>query len=188
MPGIGDEIDGGHCPALSRPAEVIGRGVDLVCFSGDKLLGGPQAGILAGRPELIARLRRNPMFRALRLDKLINQALEVTLRSVLLGRLDEIPALAMIALTPEQIRDLVAFLIGASVSIVLEVTALFTGWWQLAVVGGLPLLGALLWVAPTNARIMRAQQAMAAQGFAGNLLEQLLQPDQLDRPSQLEDS
>jgi L-seryl-tRNA(Ser) seleniumtransferase len=79
-------------------------GVNLISFSGDKLLGGPQAGILAGDAELVARLRRNPMFRALRLDKLITGALEATLRDLLFSRWDRIPALAMITLAPEQIR------------------------------------------------------------------------------------
>ena len=82
----------------------IGAGVNLVSFSGDKLLGGPQAGILAGDPGLVARLRRNPMFRALRLDKLIYQALETTLRNLVLERWDEIPALRMISQSGEQIR------------------------------------------------------------------------------------
>jgi len=79
-------------------------GVDLVSFSGDKLLGGPQAGILAGQPEIVARLRRNPLFRALRLDKIIYQALGETLRSLLLERWDEVPALALIRQTAAQIR------------------------------------------------------------------------------------
>jgi len=80
------------------------EGVDLVSFSGDKLLGGPQAGILCGKPEIVGRLRRSPMFRALRLDKLIYQALETTLRHLLLGRANEIPALRMIAEPAESIR------------------------------------------------------------------------------------
>lgn len=79
-------------------------GVNLLSFSGDKLLGGPQAGILAGDAELVARLRRNPMFRALRLDKLVIASLETTLRHWLLERWDEIPALRMIRLTPKEIR------------------------------------------------------------------------------------
>jgi L-seryl-tRNA(Ser) seleniumtransferase len=79
-------------------------GADLVSFSGDKLLGGPQAGVLAGKPELIARLRRNPLFRALRLDKTIYQALENTLRNLLLERWERIPALAMIRQSPDEIR------------------------------------------------------------------------------------
>jgi L-seryl-tRNA(Ser) seleniumtransferase len=79
-------------------------GVNLVSFSGDKLLGGPQAGILAGDPKLIARLRRNPMFRALRLDKLIYQALETTLRLLVLERWDQIPALRMISQSSEELR------------------------------------------------------------------------------------
>ncbi|MCU1234244.1 MAG: L-seryl-tRNA(Sec) selenium transferase, partial [Candidatus Solibacter sp.] len=79
-------------------------GVDLVSFSGDKLLGGPQAGILAGKPELVTRLRRNPLFRALRLDKLIYQSLEHTLRAILLERWSDVPALAMLRQTPDEIR------------------------------------------------------------------------------------
>ncbi len=79
-------------------------GVNLVSFSGDKLLGGPQAGILAGDAGLITRLRRNPMFRALRLDKLIYQTLETTLRLLLLERFDQIPALRMITQTADQLR------------------------------------------------------------------------------------
>ena len=83
----------------------IAAGVDLVSFSGDKLLGGPQAGILAGRVEIVTRLRRNPLFRALRLDKMITQALEGTLRNLLLERWDGVPAIAMIREPADRIRD-----------------------------------------------------------------------------------
>ena len=85
-------------------ADSLRAGVDLVSFSGDKLLGGPQAGILAGKPEIVSRLRRNPMFRALRLDKMIHQALAANLRNLLLERWDAVPALAMIRQTAEQVR------------------------------------------------------------------------------------
>jgi L-seryl-tRNA(Ser) seleniumtransferase len=86
-------------------AESIAAGVDVISFSGDKLLGGPQAGILAGRPEIVARLRRNPLFRALRLDKVIYQVLEATLRNVLLERWELVPAIAMIRQSAEAIRE-----------------------------------------------------------------------------------
>lgn len=85
-------------------ADSIKAGVHVVSFSGDKLLGGPQAGVIAGEADLVARIRRNPLFRALRVDKLAYQALEGTLRRFLLGRWDEIPTLKMIALSPGRIR------------------------------------------------------------------------------------
>jgi L-seryl-tRNA(Ser) seleniumtransferase len=78
-------------------------GADLISFSGDKLLGGPQAGILAGRDDLVERLRRNPMFRALRVDKLIIGAMETTLRHLLAGREEELPVLRMIRTTREEL-------------------------------------------------------------------------------------
>jgi L-seryl-tRNA(Ser) seleniumtransferase len=86
-------------------ADSLAAGVNLVSFSGDKLLGGPQAGVLAGDAGLVARLRKNPLFRALRLDKLITQALETTLRHVLLERWDLVPALRMIRMSPVEIRE-----------------------------------------------------------------------------------
>jgi L-seryl-tRNA(Ser) seleniumtransferase len=85
-------------------ADSIRAGVNLVSFSGDKLLGGPQAGILAGDADLVTRLRRNPMFRALRLDKLIYQALETTLRNLVFEHWDRIPALRMISQSSEELR------------------------------------------------------------------------------------
>src|SRR5271165_594540 len=85
-------------------ADSIRAGANLVSFSGDKLLGGPQAGILAGDAELVTRLRRNPMFRALRVDKMIYQALETTLRFLVLERWDQIPALRMISESSEALR------------------------------------------------------------------------------------
>ncbi len=78
-------------------------GADLVSFSGDKLLGGPQAGVLAGRAELIARLRRNPLFRALRVDKMTITVMEATLRALLLERWDELPVLRMIRQSREEL-------------------------------------------------------------------------------------
>jgi L-seryl-tRNA(Ser) seleniumtransferase len=75
-------------------------GVSVVSFSGDKLLGGPQAGIIAGEKQIVERIRRNPLFRALRVDKLTIAALEVTLRAYLRADFDEIPALRMIRTSP----------------------------------------------------------------------------------------
>lgn len=78
-------------------------GASIVTFSGDKLLGGPQAGIIAGEKEIVERVRRNPLFRALRVDKLAIAALEATLLAYLRGAQDEIPVLRMIRWPCEEI-------------------------------------------------------------------------------------
>jgi L-seryl-tRNA(Ser) seleniumtransferase len=80
-------------------------GVDIVAYSGDKLLGGPQAGLISGRGGLIARMRSNSLFRALRVDKLIYAALEATLLAYVKRDYDAIPALKMMRLTKEEIRQ-----------------------------------------------------------------------------------
>jgi L-seryl-tRNA(Ser) seleniumtransferase len=82
----------------------IDAGVGLVTFSGDKLLGGPQAGIIAGKKELVARVRRHPLFRALRVDKLSIAALEATLGAYLRAAWEEIPAMRMIRMTPQELK------------------------------------------------------------------------------------
>jgi len=94
--GIGD-----HEPT---PAEVLKSGVDLVCFSGDKLFGGPQAGIIAGKKRLIAALKREPLFRALRCDKLSLAALQATVDLHLNQRIGEIPTLALLQISEDALR------------------------------------------------------------------------------------
>ena len=83
--------------------ESVAAGFSLVLYSGDKLLGGPQAGIIAGRKELVARVRRHPLFRALRVDKLTIAALQVTLRAYLRADWNAIPSQRMIRTALEEI-------------------------------------------------------------------------------------
>jgi L-seryl-tRNA(Ser) seleniumtransferase len=78
-------------------------GVDIVTYSGDKLLGGPQAGLISGRSELIARMRSNSLFRALRVDKLVYAALEATLLEYVRRDHDAVPTLRMMRLSKEAI-------------------------------------------------------------------------------------
>ena len=88
------------------PQESVRAGMGLVFFSGDKLLGGPQAGIIAGRRELVSRLARHPLARAVRIDKLSLASLTATLVHYLRGEAErEIPVWRMIAATPESLRE-----------------------------------------------------------------------------------
>ncbi len=107
--GSGCLIDTGLNEPLVKSS--LDAGIGLVSFSGDKLLGGPQAGIVAGNAELVARVRRNPMFRALRLDKMMCQALEQTLRAFLLEDWDRLPAIRMIRMTADEVRERAANLL-----------------------------------------------------------------------------
>ena len=87
----------------SSVLDSLRAGVDVVTYSGDKLLGGPQAGILSGRSDLIARMRSNSLFRALRVDKLTCAALEATLMAYVKGDHDAIPTIRMMRLSKEEI-------------------------------------------------------------------------------------
>jgi L-seryl-tRNA(Ser) seleniumtransferase len=84
-------------------AESLRAGVDVVTYSGDKLLGGPQAGMLTGRADLIGRMRKNSLFRALRVDKLTYAALEATLLAYVKGDHSAIPVLGMMRTSKEEI-------------------------------------------------------------------------------------
>jgi L-seryl-tRNA(Ser) seleniumtransferase len=98
--GSGALIDLGDEPTARSS---LAAGADLVCFSGDKLLGGPQAGIIAGRADLVERLRRHPLQRALRADKLTLAALEGTLL-LAVDAPDEIPVLRMLRESADDVR------------------------------------------------------------------------------------
>ena len=112
--GSGALVDVGDEPTAR---ESLGGGADLVCFSGDKLLGGPQAGVVVGRAELVERLRRHPLQRALRADKLTLAALEGTL-ALYLGAAERIPVLRMVREEPAAVHaraERLAGLVGGEV-------------------------------------------------------------------------
>jgi L-seryl-tRNA(Ser) seleniumtransferase len=92
----------GHEPMVQ---ESLAAGADLVCFSGDKLLGGPQAGIIIGRAELVGKLKKHPLARAIRADKLCLAALSATLLHYLKDEAEqEVPIWRMISASPESLR------------------------------------------------------------------------------------
>ncbi len=110
----------------------IAAGVDLVCFSGDKLLGGPQCGIIAGSRALVDRLRTHPLMRALRADKITFAILEATLAEYAAGRsATTIPVQQMLHASPEAIESRAQFLLER----------LAPAGWQVAMIGGASAVG-----------------------------------------------
>jgi L-seryl-tRNA(Ser) seleniumtransferase len=107
-------------------SDSLNAGADVISFSGDKLLGGTQAGLIVGKAEIVERLRKHPLHRALRVDKLNLAALEAILEAHRRQAFDEIPALRMLALTSDQIetraQELVrkVHLSGSSLSLKLQ--------------------------------------------------------------------
>jgi len=87
------------------PGDVLEAGADLVCFSGDKLFGGPQAGIIAGKKRFVTALKREPLFRALRSDKLCLVALQATVDLHLDQKIREIPTLTLLQTSEDELRD-----------------------------------------------------------------------------------
>lgn len=94
------------------PGDVLKAGADLVCFSGDKLFGGPQAGIIAGKKRFVTALKREPLFRALRCDKLRLAALQTTVDLHLDHRIGEIPALALLEISEDALRARAAAIVS----------------------------------------------------------------------------
>lgn len=104
--GTGCVVDLGEVglPGQARWVRSVRSGMTLVACSGDKLLGGPQCGILVGSAGVMERIRRNPLFRALRVDKLTYAALEWTLMAYVMGREGDLPVVRMLRMPAEAVR------------------------------------------------------------------------------------
>lgn len=111
-------------------AQRLGTGVDLVTFSGDKLLGGPQAGFIVGKPLYVAQMRSNPLYRALRLDKVTTLALEATLAAYISGDLEGIPSIRMLRMPAAELearaKTLADRLTGEECGAMIEVVEVFS--------------------------------------------------------------
>ena len=136
--GSGSLVNLAVCGLPPEPTvpECIRQGCDLVLFSGDKLLGGPQAGIIAGKKEFLSRIRKNPLLRAMRLDKLVYAGLEATLRLYYEPEkaMREIPTLSELMVQPEELdtrarglKRRLARVLGSSCSISLAKDSSRTG-------------------------------------------------------------
>lgn len=167
-----EDLGSGTLLDLSRhgfPAEALAParlrlGADLVCFSGDKLLGGPQAGIVLGAAEPLAAMRRNPLARALRLDKLSLAALDWTLAAILDGRAErEIPVLQQL-LAPSAVLEARARELAARLAKVVGAAGRVTAETDRAFVGGGSLPGFEL-----DTWIVSLQSEPGAEGFAAAL-------------------
>src|SRR5690242_13489316 len=104
------------------PSECLKAGADLVCFSGDKMFGGPQAGIILGKKRLIDALKREPLFRALRCDKLTFAALQTTVDLHLNQVTSEIPALALLQIPKDELRSRAAAIVTRLQGLPIKIT------------------------------------------------------------------
>jgi L-seryl-tRNA(Ser) seleniumtransferase len=146
----------------------VTAGVDLVCFSGDKMLGGPQAGIIVGRTSLVEQLRTHPLLRALRVDKLTLAALEGTLREYHAGRAALTVPVARMLATPAEVIEERAQQLAERLHALGWRVSLMTG--ASAVGGG----------SAPGVTLDTVLVALERQGFSADALEQRLR--QLDTP------